>query len=86
MDKDSARRSTMADVTEAWADVRIDEPRLLDLADDVAALVYRGSATRNGKPYVANCASVYARHAGTWQMVLHQQSPSQSDGGVRDDR
>ncbi len=80
MDKEAARRSTMTDaVGEDWTNIRIADPRVLAIADDVAALVYHGSATRAGTPYRANCASVYARREGEWQMVLHQQSPVPED-------
>ncbi len=70
----------MTDAVEAeWSDIRIRDARVLNISDDVAALVYHGSATRAGREYDANCASIYARRNGEWQMVLHQQSPERSD-------
>ena len=77
MSKKEAEDSTSSDASGRWTDVRIERARVVEIADDVAALVYEGSAARAGQPYRAMCASVYARRNGTWQMVLHQQSQVQ---------
>jgi len=74
MEKAAAVQVTGAGSTNEWTDIRIDEPQMIQLADDVVALVYRGSAKRDGEPYAANTASVYVRRGGRWQMMLHQQS------------
>ena len=74
MGKDAAIQSTSGDQATGWTDIRIEEPRILQLTGDVAALVYKGTAKRNGEPYAANSTSVYVRRNGQWQLVLHQQS------------
>jgi hypothetical protein len=79
MTKDAAAASTSGDRVAAWTDVRIDDPRVIEIADDVAALVYVGGASRGGVPYRATCSSVYARGDDGWQMVLHQQSAVDAD-------
>jgi ketosteroid isomerase-like protein len=58
-----------------WTNVRIEDVRLIPLGDCVAALVYRGSAQRDGQAYTANISSVYVERDGSWQLLLHQQSP-----------
>jgi ketosteroid isomerase-like protein len=77
MGKDAAVKSTTAPGSEGWSDVRVEEPRVIELTNDAAALVYRGTAMRNGEPYAANCATVYVRRDGAWKLALHQQSVSQ---------
>jgi ketosteroid isomerase-like protein len=74
MGKEGAIQSTSESQTISWTDIRIEEPRILEITDDVAAIVYKGLAKRDGEPYEANCTSVYARRDGAWQLVLHQQS------------
>jgi hypothetical protein len=59
-----------------WASHRIDEPRVVQLTDDSAALLYRVTAQRASQPEFAGLlASVYVKRAGRWQLVLHQQTP-----------
>ena len=78
MAKDAAIASTSGDQVTAWTDIRIEDPRLLQLTDDVAALVYKGSAKRDGEPYSAHSTSVYVRRDGDWKLAIHQQSPAAS--------
>ena len=58
-----------------WDEFNIEDPRLVELSEDVAALVYTARAVRGENPYVAAMRSVYRREAGTWRLVLHQQTP-----------
>jgi hypothetical protein len=74
MGKDAAIASTSNAGMSEWTDIEISEPRLLELTPESAALVYQGSAKRDGEPYSANSASVYVKRNGRWQMALHQQS------------
>jgi hypothetical protein len=64
------------DGAEPWRDVRLDDPRVVELDESAAALVYTAVATRGGQsPYRAAITSVYRRSGGDWQLVLHQQTP-----------
>jgi ketosteroid isomerase-like protein len=58
-----------------WTSFSIDEPRLVPLGDDAAALVYTARARRAGDEYRAAVTSVYRRHDGGWRLVVHQQTP-----------
>ena len=59
-----------------WASHRIEEPRVVQLTDDSAALVYRVRAQRESQPEFAGLlTSVYVNRAGQWQLALHQQTP-----------
>lgn len=59
-----------------WASHRIEEPRVVHLTDDSAALVYRVKAQRRGQPEFAGLlTSMYVNRAGRWQLALHQQTP-----------
>jgi hypothetical protein len=59
-----------------WLSHRIEDPLIVDLTDDSAALVYRVKAQRDGQPaFEGTLASVYVRRAGHWQLALHQQTP-----------
>jgi hypothetical protein len=54
----------------------IEGPEVLLLSDDGAAVVYRAQAQRQDEPpYEAAITSVYRRHDGTWELVVHQQTP-----------
>lgn len=61
---------------EPWESHTIDDPQVVSLGADTAALVYTTSANRSGQPpYVAAITSVYRGQDGDWQLVLHQQTP-----------
>jgi hypothetical protein len=78
MGKDGAMQSTTNPGSEGWSDIQLVEPRVVQITDDVAALVYRGTAKKDGKPYSANAASVYRRGMdGRWMLVMHQQSANE---------
>jgi hypothetical protein len=74
MGKDAAIASTSGQDMATWTDVALSNVRVLEVGDDAAALVYKGSAKRDGQPYSANASSVYVRRNGLWQLILHQQS------------
>lgn len=62
---------------EPWASYRIEEPRVVQLSDASAVLLYRVRATRAGQPeLVGMFSSVYVRRDGAWRMAYHQQTPS----------
>ncbi|HSK06594.1 MAG TPA: nuclear transport factor 2 family protein [Acidimicrobiia bacterium] len=55
----------------------IDDPRYVEVGDDVAALVYATVAREPGadEEYRALITSVYVNRGGDWRLVLHQQTP-----------
>lgn len=59
-----------------WARYEITEVRLVEIADDAAALVYTGSGWRDSaeEPFVGAMSSVYRRTADGWKLALYQQS------------
>lgn len=61
----------------AWGSYEIEDPRLVPLGDDSAALVYIGRAFREagGPAFVAAMSSVYVRVDGRWRLALYQQTP-----------
>lgn len=65
----------VADVA-PWERFEIQEPRLVELGKDAAALVYTARAKRAGQgEYVAAMTTVYRRDGDTWKLVIHQQTP-----------
>ncbi len=68
----------LAGVAEArpWKSFSIDEPRLVHLGADAAALVYTATARRpEADEYRAAVTSVYVREGAAWRLTLHQQTP-----------
>jgi ketosteroid isomerase-like protein len=66
----------------AWREHSFENVTQGHIEDDVAYVSYRARATRGpdgSPPYVADMTSVWRCHDGTWQLVLHQQTPV-SDG------
>lgn len=62
--------------SQPWQSFRIESPQVLSLSSSAASLIYKVTAQREGSaPYVALISSTYAR-SGTWQLVLHQQTPA----------
>jgi hypothetical protein len=62
--------------TQPWSWYRIDDPRIVELTGESAALVYRAAAQREGAPqYTALITSLYVNRAGAWKLALHQQTP-----------
>ena len=60
-----------------WTRVRFSDVHLRRLSDDVAVLIYRGTADRNGgeAPYDTLASSTYVRRDASWTLALHQQTP-----------
>ena len=60
----------------AWAEFRIEEPRVVRLTEYSAVLTYRATARREGEPeYHALMSSMYVENGGTWKVAFHQQTP-----------
>ncbi len=76
------RDAVLAGVADAspWHRFEIEHPRVVRLGDQAAALVYTAHAERTGQPpYDAAVSSIYRRRNGTWELVLHQQTPLAAD-------
>ena len=59
-----------------WENIELGEATVTQISDDVAAVTYAASASRaHDDRYDAVVSSVYVRRDGTWQLILHQQSP-----------
>jgi hypothetical protein len=59
-----------------WSSFTIDDPRYVEVGDDVAALVYATEAEDGrGEEYRAVVTSVYVNRGGEWILVIHQQTP-----------
>jgi hypothetical protein len=74
----ASREAVLAGVAKAdpWTSFAIEEPEVLFLSDASAAVVYRAHAQRQGQPpYEAAITSVYRRCPGSWELVVHQQTP-----------
>jgi hypothetical protein len=72
------REAILTGVADAdpWEHFELEDVRMVVLDDDATALIYRASAQRAGQSsYQAAITSVYRRHNGAWELVLHQQTP-----------
>lgn len=75
------RAGTLASIEQAprWQAVSFSAVQVARPTADVAVLVYRARATREGgstAPYAAQCSSVYVcQGADGWRLALHQQTP-----------
>ena len=59
-----------------WREVAMSERRILRAGSEVAVLIYRALAKRDGTGYEALCSSSYASDDdGGWKLVHHQQTP-----------
>lgn len=68
--------SALADAP-AWASYEIDDPVVVRMGDDAAALVYMGTGRRpDGGHFTGVMTSVYARDSNGWRLALHQQTPT----------
>jgi hypothetical protein len=57
-------------------DYDIKSPRLIQLTESSAVIVYQMTQHRQGMdPYDANICTVYVRRDGEWRMAYHQQTP-----------
>ena len=60
----------------SWSGYDISDLRLVTTRRDGAALVYRGSAYRDGEvAFVATLTSRYVQVSGTWRLALYTQTP-----------
>ena len=82
-----AQRNAVLDgvaAADPWERVEIDDPQVVPLGDDAAALIYEARAQRgDGSPYVAAITSVYRRAGNGWMLVVHQQTPLPSADASR---
>lgn len=61
---------------EPWSSYDLEELVMLEPTDDVAVVIYRVAARRDGHPdYRAIVSSTYARREDGWKLALHQQTP-----------
>ena len=59
-----------------WDGYEISGLRLVTTGRDSAALVYRGTAHRDGEPpFVGLMTSVYVQVTGSWRLALYTQTP-----------
>ena len=73
---DNERVLEAVNSVEPWETFSIDDPTVVDLGGDAAALVYTARARRAGQDeYVAAMTSVYRRGEAGWELVIHQQTP-----------
>ena len=68
---------TAMDGATEWESFIIEDPRYVEVGDDVAALVYASVARElgAGEEYRSLITSVYVNRGGAWMLVLHQQTP-----------
>ena len=60
-----------------WSDFAIKDAHVVDLGDDVASISYTVAGRRDGESdYTAVVTSVYAKRNGEWQLMVHQQTPT----------
>ncbi len=65
-----------------WDEYSIDDPELITLGDATHALVYTGTARRDGEDdFVGTMTSVYVQHHRTWELALYQQPRKPEPGG-----
>lgn len=59
-----------------WSAFDLSDTRVIRAGSDTAALVYIGSARRDGadEPFVGAMSSVYHRTGDGWRLVLYQQT------------
>jgi hypothetical protein len=59
-----------------WEGYEIADPRVVQLGDDSAIVVYEVAARRPGEePYAALLSTTFVREGGVWKVAFHQQSP-----------
>ena len=60
-----------------WATFELVDPRVVELTENSAVVVYRANARRTGQePYSAVISSTFVRRGGRWLLAFHQQSPA----------
>jgi hypothetical protein len=74
--EDNERVLQAVESAEPWKSFTIENPRVLELGEGVAAIAYTSHACREGEDeYVAAITSVYRRTDEGWHLVMHQQTP-----------
>ncbi len=69
----------VAQDSQRWQDLKIDEKGFVEPTRDVAILSYEASARRGtGERYRALVSSGYVRRNGAWKLAFHQQTPLDS--------
>ena len=60
-----------------WVTFELIDPRVVELTEDSAVVVYRANAQRAGQePYSAMISSTFVHRDGRWLLAFHQQSPA----------
>jgi len=60
-----------------WATFELVDPRVVELTEDSAVVVYLANAQRAGQePYSATISSTFVRRDGRWLLAFHQQTPA----------
>ncbi len=79
----NGRSMTRDDVVSAlrgappWGGYEMADLHLVTTGQDSAALVYRGTALRDGEvAFEGTMTSVYVRVAGSWRLALYTQTPT----------
>ena len=73
---DTERVLEAVEAVEPWTTFSINDPTVVDIGGEAAALVYTARARRAGQDeYVAAMTSVYRRRGSGWVLVIHQQTP-----------
>ncbi|HEY3486400.1 MAG TPA: nuclear transport factor 2 family protein [Ilumatobacteraceae bacterium] len=64
----------------AWAKFEMDDPDVVRMGEDAAALVYRAKAYRSDDqpPFDCVMSSVYVADGDEWKLALYQQTPATS--------
>jgi hypothetical protein len=76
LDREAALAS-IPDGTPSWDRFELTDSAVVELAPDVAVIVYTAAAWRGDEPpYRAAMSTVYVRRGGAWQLALHQQTPA----------
>jgi hypothetical protein len=74
MDKAATVQAVQA--SPAWRRFELRNPRVVELTDDSATLVYHADALdAAGSRYSAYVTSVYVHREGAWRLALHHQTP-----------
>ena len=77
-----SRDEALAGIREAppWSGFGIEDPRVVPLGAEAAALTYRVTAQRSGQPpYTALMTTTFVRSGPSWKVALHQQTPVPGD-------
>ncbi|MGO3189791.1 MAG: DUF4440 domain-containing protein [Microbacterium sp.] len=72
------RAEVIASLADAppWERYEIEDPRVISLSQDVAAVVYKGCGFRlDETPFIALMSSTYVRLKGRWRLAIYQQTP-----------